>query len=150
MSSDDAYSAFLDKANQDSGGSERFTESQSSLRATSTEVPKQLQQVEKYFSSETDEPFEPVSFKWEGKDLPSESEFQDLVEHDSEVSILDVKEFDPHGHYGDVVQAVEDSGNGKARVFRVAHGRTRVSYYVVVLDKDKGRVVGMKAKSVES
>lgn len=74
MSSDDAYSAFLDKANQDSGGSERFTESQSSLRATSTEVPKQLQQVEKYFSSETDEPFEPVSFKWEGKDLPSESE----------------------------------------------------------------------------
>lgn len=77
-------------------------------------------------------------------------EFADLIGHDSEVSTMSTKEFDPREEYKDVLQAVEKAGDGKSRIFRVAHGRTRVEYYVVGLDQDKGRVVGMKAKAIES
>lgn len=63
---------------------------------------------------------------------------------------MSTKEFDPRGQYIDVLRAVEEAGDGKSRIFRVEHGRTRVEYYVVGLDKRKGRVVGMKAKAVES
>ena len=72
--SDDAYSSFLDKANQDTGASEASTQSKpASTKAVDTEVPAALQGVEQYYVSEADEPFEPVSLKWEGKNMPSES-----------------------------------------------------------------------------
>ena len=68
----------------------------------------------------------------------------------SEVSTLSQKEFDPEGRYKEVVEAVEKAGDGKARVFRVEMGRARAEYWVVGFDKGKGRVVGLRAKSVES
>ena len=72
--SDDAYSSFLDKANQDTGASKASTQSKSaSTKAIDTEVPTALQGVEQYYVSEADEPFEPVSLKWGGKNTPSES-----------------------------------------------------------------------------
>ena len=61
-----------------------------------------------------------------------------------------VEEFDPKGQYKDVLQAVEEAGDGKARVYRIDHGRTRLEYYVVGLDRKGQKVVGMKAKAVES
>ncbi len=72
--SDDAYSSFLDKANQDTGASKASTQSKPvSTKAVDTEVPATLQGVEQYYVSEADEPFEPVSLKWGGKNMPSES-----------------------------------------------------------------------------
>lgn len=72
--SDDAYSSFLDKANQDTGASKASTRSKhASTKAVDTEVPATLQGVEQYYVSEADEPFEPVSLKWGGKKMPSES-----------------------------------------------------------------------------
>ncbi len=72
--SDDAYSSFLDKANQDTGASKASTQSKpASTKAVDTEVPATLQGVEQYYVSEADEPFEPVSLKWGGKNMPSES-----------------------------------------------------------------------------
>ena len=72
--SDDAYSSFLDKANQDTGASKASTQSKTaSTKAVDTEVPATLQGVEQYYVSEADEPFEPVSVKWGGKNMPSES-----------------------------------------------------------------------------
>lgn len=72
--SDDAYSSFLDKANQDTGASKASTQSKSvSTKAVDTEVPATLQGVEQHYVSEADEPFEPVSLKWGGKKMPSES-----------------------------------------------------------------------------
>ena len=72
--SDDAYSSFLDKANQDTGASKASTRSKTaSTKAVDTEVPATLQGVEQYYVSEADEPFEPVSLKWGGKNMPSES-----------------------------------------------------------------------------
>ena len=72
--SDDAYSSFLDKANQDTGASKASTQSKTaSKKAVDTEVPATLQGVERYYVSEADEPFEPISLKWGGKNMPSES-----------------------------------------------------------------------------
>ena len=72
--SDDAYSSFLDKANQDTGASKASMQSKTaSTKAVDTEVPVTLQGVEQYYVSEADEPFEPVSLKWGGKNMPSES-----------------------------------------------------------------------------
>lgn len=75
MASDEAYSAFLDQANQDTGAAKASTNSASATtKAVDTEVPVSLQKVEQYYVSEADEPFEPVSLKWNGSNMPSESE----------------------------------------------------------------------------
>lgn len=75
MSSDEAYGAFLDQANQDIGASKASTK-RSSLaenKTVDTEVPAQLQNVKRFgtYTSEADEPFEPVSLKWAGDELPT-------------------------------------------------------------------------------
>ena len=68
--SDDAYSNFLDKANQDTGASKATPkESPLKTRAVDTEIPAVLQNVESYYTSEADEPWEPVSLKFEGDSL---------------------------------------------------------------------------------
>lgn len=74
MSSGDAYSNFLDKANQDTGASKAPAQSKTaSTKAVNTDVPMTLKAVEQYYTSEADEPFEPVSLKWDGRNMPSES-----------------------------------------------------------------------------
>ena len=74
--SDEAYSSFLDNANQDTGTSKASTQSKSAAtKAVNTEVPAVLKSVEQYYTSEADEPFEPVSLKWDGDNMPSESRF---------------------------------------------------------------------------
>lgn len=74
MSSDEAYSSFLDQANQDTGASKASTQSTSaSTKAVDTDVPATLQKIEQYYTSEADEPFEPVSLRWSGRAMPSES-----------------------------------------------------------------------------
>ena len=74
MSSDQAYSAFLDQANQDTGASDASTQSSHpQLKATDTDIPAVLQSIDQTYTSEADEPFEPVSLKWTGRSMPSES-----------------------------------------------------------------------------
>ncbi|KAL9039323.1 MAG: hypothetical protein Q9180_002597 [Flavoplaca navasiana] len=151
MSSDDAYSSFLDQANQDTGASKSSASAKTATtKAVDTEVPAGLLSVEQYYTSEADEPFEPVSLQWDGQNMPSENEFAKLIGHGAEVTTMTTKEFDPREQYKEVLQAVGNAGEGKSSIFRVGHGKTRVEYYVVGLDRGKGRVVGMKAKAVES
>lgn len=74
MASDEDYTAFLEKANQDTGASKLSSASgTAATKAVDTEVPEGLKKVEAYYVSDADEPFEPVSLKWKGKSLPSES-----------------------------------------------------------------------------
>jgi hypothetical protein len=77
MSSDADYAAFLDKANQDTGAGDVSAKASSSARtkAVNTDVPHALQAVEEYYVSDADEPFEPVSLKWDGDGLPSKGMF---------------------------------------------------------------------------
>ena len=69
MSSDADYAAFLDKANQDTGSAETKNASQKKsygTKSVNTAVPKVLEQVEEYYISDSDEPFEPVALEFEG------------------------------------------------------------------------------------
>ncbi|MCJ1280776.1 hypothetical protein MMC26_000093 [Xylographa opegraphella] len=151
MSSDEGYSAFLDQANQDTGAGDASTQSSHApLKATDTDVPAALQGIEQTYVSEADEPFEPVSLKWTGRSMPSENDFASLIGHKAEVSTLSTRDFDPKGEYKGVMEAVEKAGDGKVRVFRVEVGSTRVWYYVVGWEKAAGKVVGVRAKAVES
>jgi hypothetical protein len=73
MSSDADYASFLDKANQDTGAAEQQDASSKkksySTKSVDTAVPKVLEQVEEYYVSDADEPFEPVALKFGGSEL---------------------------------------------------------------------------------
>lgn len=83
MASDEDYGAFLDKANQDTGASTqpKSSTSKPSTKAVDTEIPASLQKIEAYYTSEADEPFEPVSLSWKGEAMPSERKFPSLLFH---------------------------------------------------------------------
>lgn len=71
MSSDADYASFLDKANQDTGAAEAKSASTKSYgtKSVNTSVPKVLQQIEEYYTSDADEPFEPVALKYDGSSV---------------------------------------------------------------------------------
>ena len=72
MSSDADYASFLDQANQDvSGGgsaSAASTSKTAQLKTVDSAVPARLKQLDTFYVSEADEPFEPVSLKWSDGD----------------------------------------------------------------------------------
>ncbi|KAF2089938.1 hypothetical protein K490DRAFT_71647 [Saccharata proteae CBS 121410] len=151
MASDEDYAAFLDKANQDTGVDQDSAASQSfGTKAVNADVPHVLQQVEEYYVSESDEPFEPVSLAWDGDGMPSEADFAKLIGHGSDVSSIDRKEFDPQTQYTKVIETVKKAGSSTLGFFRVEHGSTRAEYYIVSVDKKGGKIVGLKAVAVES
>lgn len=67
---------------------------------------------------------------------------QDKVEE------VNVNDFETQ--YKNVFNAVKKAGNGKVKVLRVDLESTRSEYYVVSIDKEGGKLVGLKALSVES
>ncbi len=71
-----------------------------------------------------------------------------LLGGDKDVEEVSQKSFD--SQYKQVVDAVKQAGNGKVKVFKVDLDHTRAEYYVVSVDEKEGKVVGLKAMSVES
>lgn len=70
MSSDDDYANFLDKANQDTGSKPSKKDSNfAQTKAVDTEVPGPLKSLDAFYTSDSDEPFEPVALGHEGKEL---------------------------------------------------------------------------------
>lgn len=70
---------------------------------------------------------------------------------DAEVAILDIAEWDPQGEYKEVVDAVREAvKGGDVRVYRVSRekGGSRVEYWI--LGVEGGKLIGVKALSVES
>jgi hypothetical protein len=41
------------------------------IKSVNTTVPKSLEKVDEFFVSDSDEPFEPVSLKYDGEKIPS-------------------------------------------------------------------------------
>ncbi|KAB2579654.1 hypothetical protein BFW01_g4768 [Lasiodiplodia theobromae] len=148
MASDEDYAAFLAKANQDTGAAPSTQSIKT--KAVDAEVPHVLLQVEEYYISDADEPFEPVSLKWDSDSMPSKGEFAKLIGHGSDASSLSQNEFDPKGQYAKVLDVVKQAGSQDVAIFRVQHGSTRAELYVVSLDKKGGRIVGLKAVAIES
>ncbi|KAF1929280.1 uncharacterized protein M421DRAFT_100408 [Didymella exigua CBS 183.55] len=147
MSSDADYAAFLDKANQDAAPVEQQDSSKGyGTKSVNTSVPKALESIEEYYVSDADEPFEPVAMEFEGGSVTAD----DLKKLLGEDKIEEVKEHGFETQYKNVLNAVKKAGNGEVKVFRVDLDSTRAEYYVVSVDKDGGKLVGLKALSVES
>jgi hypothetical protein len=156
MSDDASYSSFLDKANQDTGVSPLNSGSKS---YSSSNVPSALQNVKATYTSDTDSPFEAVSFDYDGTELPSAQEFEKLVARESKdngparAEELSVKDFDPRGEYDDLVKMVEGLvEHRKVKVYRVGRGKTRAEYFVVGMagGKEGRRTLGVRAEAVET
>ena len=164
MASDEDYTSFLEKANQPTGAATASTTSsaisklpnQADLPSQSSSIPPALKSLDVAFTSESDEPFEPFAVPYPISSLPDAAEFAKVIKHEkgkAGVEELSVKDFDPNGEYAGVLEKVaKAAGNkGEVRCFRVDAGRsTKVLYYVVALDTEGGRLVGVRAMSVES
>ena len=81
MASDEDYAAFLDKANQDPGEGAVKTQGKRKVELKAVDqgvrVPAGLKKAtsDAFYVSDSDEPFEPVCLKFDGKKLPDEGEF---------------------------------------------------------------------------
>lgn len=69
-----------------------------------------------------------------------------------EISTLSVSSFDPKNQYTTVLDAVRSaSGNSDIKIYRAELGSSTVEYFVLALDSaEGGRVIGLRAKSIES
>ena len=76
------------------------------------------------------------------------------------MTTLSENSFDPRNQYASVLRAVREavgaspgSGSGSAvdvKIYRVEIGASTVEYWVLALDANDGRIVGVKAKAVET
>ncbi|KAJ5907705.1 hypothetical protein N7495_000387 [Penicillium taxi] len=166
----DGYISFLDKANADpnAGYAQQGTDSiRTETIHTSVQVPASLASVDKYYTSDTDEPFEPVALKWDGAsrgDWPSADQFSNLISPNKDLSeditTLSASSFDPKNQYSTVFRAVRaaavehddtvDQSSIDVKVYRVELSSTKLEYWVLALSVAEGQVVGLRAKAVES
>jgi hypothetical protein len=81
--------------------------------------------------------------------------FAKLINHPdppgADITIHDVVEWDSAGQYKHVVDATRKAcKGGDVRVYRIQVGGTRVEYFIVGIEREAGRLVGVKALAVES
>ncbi|CAG7937592.1 unnamed protein product [Penicillium salamii] len=156
MASDDAYMSFLDKANADVSPKSQQGGIQTQTVHSTLSVPKALQSIQIYYISETDEPFEPVALKWDEAakgTWPSPDQLSSLIAPDSNLSIstLSPSSFDPRNQYTAALDAVREAADGsEVKIYRVELTSTKIEYWVLGLHKAESRVVGLRAKAVES
>ncbi|QUC23844.1 uncharacterized protein UV8b_08085 [Ustilaginoidea virens] len=163
MASDEDYMSFLNKANQDLSDGQALAKHQkeeqgkAAFKTTDqgSQAPKAIQAAcrDAIYVTDADEPFEEVSLKWSGDGLPDETEFARLINHwdadSADVSIMDPVDWDCHGQYSGIIDAVREATKGNdVRVYRVVRDATRSEYWVI--SRDEGRIVGAKALGVES
>lgn len=89
-------------------------------------------------------------------------EFTSLIASGSKLDIetLSEKSFDPRSQYSEVIKAVRaavaasdskiNESDVEVKVYRVEVGHSRVEYWVVALDGVEGKIVGLRAKAIES
>ncbi|KAK6504852.1 hypothetical protein TWF481_006788 [Arthrobotrys musiformis] len=149
--SDQDYEAFLNKANKDYSGQSAQPAAQKEevfISATAHEALRAL--GERFYTSDSDEPFTDVTFGWEGDALPDEAEFGELVGLEV-CEKMPYGEWDLTGSYNDVTSAVQVAAGGSIpEAYRVEEDFTKKWYYVLALDKAKKQLVGVKALAIES
>ncbi|EHY53420.1 hypothetical protein HRR83_003626 [Exophiala dermatitidis] len=170
MADDASYTAFLEKANADvSGPSHSHEQSPSTSQArtkldptTSTTsqleaLPASLKSLpsDLTYTSDTDEPFQPIALNYAGTELPNAEEFRKCLGAKGQtagaVEELSAEEFDPRGQYKDIIERVSQAAkeqNLKVKVYRVEISRTRAEYYILTLGEKM--LVGVYVKAVES
>lgn len=157
MASDEDYSTFLDKASSDtksarSVSAQSHTNKKQHTTVTTSSVPGPLKDIKATYTSDADEPFEPVSLTRNNNRALTADEVCELIgAKGGAVSEIGIKDFDPQGQYESVLQAVEGAVEGKSmKAFKVDMNGARCEYWVLGLAKDGGHVVGVKALAVES
>jgi len=72
------------------------------------------------------------------------------------ISTLSPSSFDPKNQYSAVLDAVraatenESDDEVELKIYRVEVTSTKIEYWILTLDKPESRIVGLRAKSVES
>lgn len=67
------------------------------------------------------------------------------------MTTLSETSFDPRNQYSGVLKAVrEASSSSELKIYRVEIDATRVEYWILALDADGGKIVGVRAKAVET
>lgn len=78
-----------------------------------------------------------------------------------DVKIVPARSFDARDQYRSVFKAILVAAKGAGeetrknaaeylKVYRIQHGKTRLEYWIVGLDGNKGRLLGLKARAVET
>jgi hypothetical protein len=156
MADDQSYNTFLTKANKDPSANSSQHKSTSRAKskfdpttAQASSVPSPLQNLDTTYTSDSDEPFEPILLDYAGHELPDAAQFAKCVKREeAEVELLEVGDFDPRGQYENIIGKVKEAGDGDCAVFRVEVSKTRAEYYVVSVGERK--LVGVRARAVES
>jgi Sec7-like guanine-nucleotide exchange factor len=78
----------------------------------------------------------------------------------SSIETLSEKSFDPRSQYSGVIKAVRaavaasdskvNESDVEVKIYRVEVGHSRVEYWVIVLDGAEEKIVGLRAKAIES
>ncbi|KAJ5666728.1 hypothetical protein N7462_011137 [Penicillium macrosclerotiorum] len=171
MASDNDYMSFLNKANADLDAGRTPQQGASTTKTetvhASVQIPASLQSVDAYYISDADEPFEPVALRWEGASRgiwPNADQLSGLISPDADlsqaISTLTPSSFDPKNQYASVLHAVRaaavekdvdaDQAGVEVKVYRVELTSTKIEYWVLALNVPEGRIVGLRAKSIES
>lgn len=94
--------------------------------------------------------------------FPDVDEFASIIASGSKpnIEILSDKSFDPRSQYSSVIKAVRaavaasdskvSESDVEVKVYRVEVGNSRVEYWVIALDGAEGKIVGLRAKAIES
>ena len=84
-------------------------------------------------------------------------QFSSLISPDTDLSSsiesLDPGSFDPQNQYAAALDAVRDASGDKSaelKIFRVEITSTKIEYWILAFAKPEGRLVGLRAKAVES
>ncbi|KAF2258742.1 hypothetical protein CC78DRAFT_525806 [Lojkania enalia] len=157
MSSDADYASFLEKANQNTSSVSATTAQASNYGTKSVddgvEVPEVLRGREEVYVSDADEEFVGVGLRFGGSAVGAGTLFASLSSCPLSYVLLSTsiyRDFDPRGQYKGVVEAVQKAAGGEVRFFRVGLGGTRSEVWIVGVDREGGRLVGVKALVVES
>ena len=143
-------------------------------------VPPTLASVRQYYMSDADEPFLPVVLAREGakdgvwpdagitplfymsvpictNDIIYIEQFASIISLSAvtsrtDVSVISPESFDPKGRYKSVIDAVKETlaEDAEVKVYRVGVSHSKLEYWVLGLDQPNKRILGLRAKAVES
>lgn len=72
------------------------------------------------------------------------------VQSGREIKELEPNKWDVRGEYKDVIEAVTTASGTAVKVYRVEGDGSRVEYFIVGLNTSEGKILGVKALSIES
>jgi hypothetical protein len=146
---DTGYVNFLQKANAQAHGSVKTQSRSTPVRTAEHEKLAVLGRDAEgvTYTSDSDEPFEPVFITTASKSLPSADEFAKLV-NSGNVEVRSIHEWDPRGQYKVAVESLKRHAGSEIKIYLVqGEGARTFQYILAAVD---GGLLGYQVLSVES